>query len=205
MAIKIFSSAAAVLACSLLSACGGGGSASTSADGAQVAAGAAQAPILSTCETTPLAPGRQVGRTLVAFDAYVYPALFGVQDRSFAPIRYTNATAGMITIQVVSTGTRKIDTPAGLVGDTPLFAFVSVFDETDQRLVASRQDFCPDTVDRVAAGESATAAESTVFNVVVPAGHTFTFTSYARIVVDVGSTGSVVLTTTNLDVRAVEL
>lgn len=186
---------------SALAGCGGGGT----GDAQAAPATAATIGSASTCETVAIATGRQVGRTLVASDAYVYPALFGVKDRSFTPIRYTNATAGAITIQVVSTGTRKIVAPVGLVGSTPLRAFVSVFDETDQQLVASKQDFCPDTIDRVAAGESATAAESIVFNASVPAGHTFTFTSYARIVAAVGSTGSVVLTTTNLDVRAVEL
>lgn len=194
MATQILARSLAALAlCLSITACGGGGNDSP------------PAPQPTTCQTTPVVSGRQVGRLMIPTDTYTYPLASGVQDRTFAPIEFTNTSAGAVTVQVSATSTRALTTPPGLQGQTALQFVISVEDETINQTVPSAQDSCPLALEGIGAASSVSVDEKTVFNVSVPAGHTFRFTSLARVSPNVGTVGFTTLTTTALDLSVTEI
>lgn len=129
----------------------------------------------------------------LATDVYTYQNPFGAQDRTFGPVLFANNVQVDVSVQIKSRGHREIQAPAGLVGTSPLQLSVSVFDQTSGQLVPTGV-INPDS--QVAAGETVAADEAIDFSATVPACHVLAFTPTARVIPSVGSTGSMVLTTT---------
>jgi hypothetical protein len=135
-------------------------------------------------------------------DVYTFPADFGVMDRQFTAKTVTNTTAVAFPIEVTIFSARKLQTPAGMVGTTDLRTFIAISNETDYSLVSSQQDWLPELITAQGAGiTSGWVRESVSFEVVIPAGKTYSFKPYSRVYPNVGSSGRIVLTTRAFSMR----
>lgn len=146
-----------------------------------------------------VATGLQVGRTMVASDVYVFPAESGSQQRTFAPVLYTNASAGTVTLQIATSGARTIQAPKDLAGTTFYQSSVRVLDQTANQFIDAPISSCANLIENLAGGSSASEREVILVNVDVPAGHTVTVTPLGLVAPNVGSIGHMVLTTTDFD------
>jgi hypothetical protein len=185
-----------------LGACGGGGDAQVPP---QIVGDAAVVQPAASCALEPPAAGQQVGRTLVASDAYSFPA--ALSDRAFAPISYTNSTSAAVTVQVQVSSQRTSTAPSG-VGAADLRFFIGILDETAQQLVPSAlANSCDNDIKAQAVGTQRSVTEGKRYSVSVPAGHTMTFTPFSRLMPGAGSSFSQpwTLTTSNFDLRLVAL
>ncbi len=138
----------------------------------------------------------------VDYDEHTYAWGAGNRDRIFAARSVANNTGLPFPIEVSVFSARKLQTPSGMVGTTNLRTFIAILNETDSLGVSSQQDWMPELITAQAAGvTTGWVRESVSFEVVIPAGKTFTFTPYSRVAPNVGSTGSVVLTTQAFSMR----
>jgi hypothetical protein len=142
-------------------------------------------------------PMQEVGRTEVAQEQHQFVAS-GVQDQKAAPVIYVNSAAATVSVQVVLTATRSVQTPTTLAGSLDSVAWVSVVDETRQQVLG------PDTAAQIRAqapGSATSLQENVIAIFTVQPGSRVAFTPTFRVFVLDGSTGAVSLTTTKLVMR----
>jgi hypothetical protein len=131
----------------------------------------------------------------VGYDDYTFPNPTGVQDRTFTALTYANASVDPIEVEVTSTGGRRVITPSGLAGTTDVTSWVAVLNTTDSLNVSTTQDWMAPHIEDLPASQTTHYTEATSFNVVIPPGKTFQFTSLTRVIPVVGSTGNIRLVT----------
>jgi len=136
----------------------------------------------------------EVFTTEMNTDTYIFPGV-GVRDRTFAAVNVTNASGAALDIEVSVTGGRAFTTPSGLVGAADLFSWVSISNVTDGLSVASTQDYMPIQIEAQGPSDQGFYLESTVCVISIPNGKQYSFTPFARALIDAGSTGNVVLKT----------
>jgi hypothetical protein len=195
-----------VIGVGVLGGCGGGG------DGDGISSGRTEAATVNagSCASATPQSGSLIGEVKVADDMYQYPQPYGVQDRSFSPIVYFNASGGTKTLQVAAHSSRRLTTPADFIaGNTQtnpaFYIFISALDTTTNQLLANAASACTVNLSAPPAGQTSEVTEDFVFNLDVPAGHTVVFTDTARVLSDVGTTGATTIETVGLDFTVTEL
>jgi len=139
----------------------------------------------------------------VATDAYTYPLSFGVQDRTFTDVDVANSSSTTRRCEVTVSSQRRIKTSAGQSGLAKFHPFVSCVNITDSLTVSTPDTYKDWPVTGIAAGADIFHEENVSYVIDIPAGKTYRFTPYARVLTLVGSTGTPQVETYGYSLRAV--